>query len=123
MRSGTKVPRAGGTLGYKGRTHPSERVGTRKSESEKQIPRVFIFSAKAWLWLSSPRNDNFFRYATQKTPRASDKQRRSALGYNLGAKVQLGGARAELKHAALEGGICQMRQGKFIDGGEKRAVR
>ena len=36
----------------------------------------------------SPRNDNFFRCATQKTPRASDKQRRSALGYNLGSSAR-----------------------------------
>ena len=62
-----------------------------KAKAKSRFLGSSFFSAKAWLWLSSPRNDNFFRYATQKTPRASDKQRRSALGYNLGAKVQLAG--------------------------------
>jgi hypothetical protein len=35
----------------------------------------------------SPRNDNLFRCA-QKTPRASDKQRRRALGYHLGSSAR-----------------------------------
>ncbi len=71
--------------------HPPLRTGGAPEKAKSRFLGS-SFSAKAWLWLSSPRNDNFFRCATQKTPTASDKQRRSALGYNLGAKVQLGGA-------------------------------
>jgi len=69
--------------------HPPLRTGG-APEKAKAKSRFLgsSFSAKARLWLSSPRNDNFFRCATQKTPRASDKQRRSALGYNLGSSAR-----------------------------------